>query len=60
MSAEWIDWNHSQPDTGKLVLVEFEFDQGLRLLSADGDLYDENDNYDDSGETPMRWMEIPA
>ncbi|WP_299085175.1 hypothetical protein [uncultured Paraglaciecola sp.] len=46
--------------TDLLVIVEFDTDQkGLRSFTEDGDMYDENNNLDDSGLTVVGWHPLP-
>ena len=61
----WTEYDEGDSTThlpvGVLLLVCMEGNQiCLRRIDEDGDLYDENEYYDDSGLAVWYWMEIPA
>ena len=57
--SPWTKWINQKPPVGTLVIVKYAFYYGLRQLRENGDLYDENEIYDDSGEDPEEWAFIP-
>ena len=58
--SNWKEWDAEQPPVNELVLVSFGYYLGLRMRNADGDLYDENNDFDDSENEPVTWHPIPS
>ena len=58
--STWIDWSERRPPFDTLVLADYGYHKQVISLTELGDIYDGNNDYDDSGDVPDRWMEIPA